>query len=121
MILDLASVAVTLGALGTGWLLGRHARLRRTPNQPGQPQPICLCGHHYGTHDSATGGCGAQSKERFQGRPGGDYCDVWIPCACVRYTGPQPVEQYWVPPAADMTIVTAPRPVEAANPNHEGA
>lgn len=109
--LDPISVASTLGLFAAGWLFGRHARLKRTPERP-QLRPMCMCAHHYGAHDPQTGACQAQDKERFQRSPGGNYRDVWVDCPCVRYTGPQPVEQYWVPPAADMSIVVAPRPVD---------
>lgn len=106
--IDPVSAVVVLGSLGAGWLLGRHARLKRTPTST-QPQPICLCEHHYGTHDPKTGACEASFvTDRHDSRRG-----LWqerVSCACVRYTGPQPIEQYWVPPAADMHIVTAPRP-----------
>jgi hypothetical protein len=101
--MDPLSVAITLGVLGVGWLIGRHGRLKSAPKQP---KPICLCGHQYGAHDPNTGDCGTAELERV------NYRDVWSDCACVRYTGPQPVEQYWVPPAADMSIVTAPREVD---------
>jgi hypothetical protein len=108
-VIDPVSVLIAAALFAVGWLLGRHARLKSTPKQP---KPICLCGDHYGTHDPVTGECQAQEKERFQQDAGGFSRDVWVRCACVRYTGPQPVEQYWVPPAADMSIVTAPRAIE---------
>lgn len=94
--IDPASVAITLALLGAGWLLGRHARLRTTLKSV---QPICLCKHAYGFHAPQTGAC--QKRDGWGGR-----------CDCRRYTGPQPVEQYRVPPAADMSIITAPRAVE---------
>ncbi|MER7280512.1 hypothetical protein ABT369_39345 [Dactylosporangium sp. NPDC000244] len=101
--IDPISAGVAVGLLSAGWLLGRHARLKAAPRQP---KPVCMCGHHYGTHDPQQGCCEAQDLEKV------NFKDVWVDCACVRYTGPQPVEQFWVPPAADMTIVAAPRPVE---------
>ena len=107
--IDPVSILIAAALIAAGWLLGRHARVKSAPKAI---QPICLCGHHYGTHDPKTGGCGVEVKERFQPTGGGYYKDVWRACACVRYTGPQPVEQYWVAPAADMSIVTAPRTVE---------
>jgi hypothetical protein len=104
--IDPVSALVVLGSLGAGWLLGRHARLKSAPPKP--PQPICLCGHAYGIHDPETGACNEAHIKR-ENRGGFIYTDE-IACPCLRYTGPQPVEQYWVPPAADMRIVTAPRP-----------
>lgn len=108
--IDPISVAIAAAVFVGGWLTGRHARLKRAPRR--QPEPWCLCEHQYGAHDPETGACGTQDTERFQEHPGGMYADVWVTCPCVRYTGPQPIEQYWVPPSADMDIVTAPRPVE---------
>jgi hypothetical protein len=101
--MDPISVVVTAAVFTAGWLLGRHARLKARPKQP---KPWCLCEHHYGAHDPETGQCQEKSMERV------NHVDTWVACPCVRYVGPQPVEQYWVPPAADMNIVTAPRPIE---------
>lgn len=107
--IDPLSVLVAAVVFVAGWLAGRHARLKSAPKQP---KPICMCGHHYGTHDPENGICQTQYVERFQERPTSGHKDIWVSCDCVRYTGPQPVEQYWVPPAADMNIVTAPRAIE---------
>lgn len=106
--IDPLSVAVTLGVLGVGWLLGRHARIKSAPKQP---KPVCMCGHHYGTHDPKTGACGdGEDEQRWSSNKGTHF--VTVSCSCVRYTGPQPIEQYWVPPSADMSIVTAPLPAK---------
>lgn len=101
--IDPLSVAITLGVFGAGWLVGRRARLRARPKQK---PPVCLCEHHYGTHDPETGECNASELQEV------NLVDKWADCPCVRYTGPVPVEQYWVPPAADMSIVTAPRALD---------
>lgn len=105
--MDPISMVIAAGLLATGWLLGRYARLRRSPKPL---QPVCLCGHHYGSHDPERGECMTEFVRTF------NYQQVWRPCSCVRYTGPQPVEQYWVPPSADMSIVTVPRPTERRSP-----
>lgn len=97
--IDPISLLVAAALLGAGWLLGRHARLKSAPKQP---KPMCMCDHHYGTHDAETGACQEAWTEKV------NYHDTWVNCSCVRYTGPQPIEQYWVPPSADMSIVTAP-------------
>src|SRR5688572_11806625 len=104
--IDPISAAITLAVFGAGWLV----HLKRATKRE-QPKPICLCEHHYGTHDPETGECLARVEESSY-IAGTGYRDLWVTCACVRYTGPQPVEQYWVPPAADMSIVTAPREVD---------
>lgn len=103
--IDPISAAIVAAVFAGGWLTGRHARLTRTPKPI---QPICLCKDPYGTHDPKTGECGAWHlvTKNHYGH------EELVQCACLRYTGPQPVEQYWVPPSADMDIVTAPRPVD---------
>lgn len=109
--IDPVSVAIALALLGAGWLAGRHARLKATPKPPVPVQPYCLCDHHYGAHDPDTGACNESEVHSFFSDKRGKYQEA-LDCACLRYTGPQPVEQYWVPPAADMSIITAPRAVE---------
>jgi hypothetical protein len=101
--MDPLSVLIAAAVFAAGWLVGRHARLKAKPKAP---KPICMCGHHYGEHDPDTSVCNNQEIERI------NYSDKWVACACLRYTGPQPVEAYWAPPMADMNIVTAPRPIE---------
>lgn len=59
--MDPVTVAMPAGLLATGWLIGRHARLKHPPKPV---QPICLCGHHYGTHDLRNGECRQQKKVR---------------------------------------------------------
>jgi hypothetical protein len=105
-VIDPVGALLVAGFFAAGWVVGRFARLGAKPKQP---KPICLCEHQYGAHDPRTGKCRTQEKIRFQVKPALPSADVWVTCPCVRYTGPQPVEQYWVPPAADSSIVTAPR------------
>jgi hypothetical protein len=52
--MDPVTVGLAVALLVAGWVTGRYARLKSTPKPL---QPICLCGHHYGTHDPKTGGC----------------------------------------------------------------
>jgi len=85
-----------------GWLAARKKYIRERP-----PRPICFCKDPYGHHDPVTGVCNAQRLASTSRR--GKH---FIPCGCVRYTGPQPVEQYWVPPAVDMKIITTPRQLD---------
>lgn len=101
--IDPFSAAIVLAVFAGGWLTGRHARLKARPKEPKPLQPICLCEHQYGSHDPQTGECNGSHREWINSK------ERMLGCACLRYTGPQPVEQYWVPPAADMRIVTAPR------------
>jgi len=105
---DIDALPMLVGAtlVGAGWLLGRHARLKSVRG-PEPVQPFCLCDHSYGHHDPKTGACNESTVCDFRSAEKGRY-QRELACGCVRYTGPQPVESYWVPPAADMSIVTAP-------------
>jgi hypothetical protein len=114
--IDPISVGLTAAIFAAGWVAGRRSRRKAGPKSP--PLPWCMCQHHYGAHDPQTGRCTSQHTERLQERPGGSYGDVWVDCSCRRYVGPQPVEQYWVPPAADMSIVTAPLPPQFGIEQH---
>lgn len=106
--IDPVSVGIAVALLGTGWLIGRHGRLK---SRPKQPEPWCLCEHHYGAHDPETGEClASELRSRYTDAAGRH--DVDYDCPCARYTGPEPIQQYWVPPAADMSIVTAPREIQ---------
>ena len=88
-----------------GWLTGRHARLKAAPKPI---LPICLCEHAYGFHDPKTGACKEGTVVKLYSSARGQYQET-LRCDCRRYTGPQPVEQYWVAPTADLHIATAPR------------
>ncbi len=102
--IDPLSVLVAAALFAVGWLTGRHARLKAVP---APVLPICTCGDAYGYHDPETGACNQATVVDFYSAAKGRH-QKELPCGCLRYTGPQPVEQYWVAPAADMSIVTAP-------------
>ncbi len=72
--------------LAIGILVGRLLAALR-PALPKQPKPVCGCTHHYSVHD-----------------PKGDMrCNVAIyvgstyrgKCACLRYSGPVPLPEYF--------------------------
>jgi hypothetical protein len=106
MMIDMLSVGIVSAATAIGYVAG--SRRRRTGGND-NAKPICLCGEQYGAHDPETGACqGGEYVSINQGN--GRYKDVWVRCPCVRYTGPQPLETYWVSPIADANIVVAPRP-----------
>lgn len=65
-------IAATLAA---GWARGR-ARPR---------QPMCTCGHGYGTHDGGHGSCGDQVRRTT------NTAHSWEPCPCRSYDGPDPL------------------------------
>lgn len=84
--------------------------LPKRKRQQDESKPICMCGDHYGTHDPQTGACNAKKIEDFYSSEDGKYQKT-LGCDCLRYVGPVPIETYWVPPAADMNLITAPRPL----------
>lgn len=55
-----------------------------------QPQPICGCTHHYSMHDPKTKACGASVK--VAQHSGGQFTSYKLmACACLQYTGPEPL------------------------------
>jgi hypothetical protein len=98
------ALAMLAGAfiLAVGILAGRLLPGRRPPALPGQPEPVCGCGHHYAEHDPETGECNVSER----GEPvkwGGSGRAVkweWLDCTCVRYSGPEPLPTYYAPEIA---------------------
>lgn len=72
------------GAIGVGsvvagaWAGWRFRGTRR-------PALICTCGHGSGTHDPIEGSCGDKVRRISSG------ADVWEPCPCRHYDGPDPL------------------------------
>jgi hypothetical protein len=78
-IILVSGIQVALGVI-VGWVLGQ--RTRQLPALE-QPRPVCGCTHHYSMHDPKTGECQVAVGD-------GE-------CACVRYTGPVPLTEYYAP------------------------
>jgi hypothetical protein len=72
-----------------GILVGRSLPARRVPKLPKPPDPICGCTHHYSYHDPENG-LKCNVGIFVNGKPRGA-------CACVRYTGPEPLPLYFAP------------------------
>jgi hypothetical protein len=91
------ALLMVAGALlfGAGWLTGRVARLR---SRPAPIRPICECGHVHGAH--VDGSCRAEIRREYYNSVGSRNGFKWVPCACLRYTGPIPMNMDWVPPIA---------------------
>lgn len=73
--------------LAAGYIGGRVHRPRKTSDTP---RAICACGHSFGEHGE-TGHCRAEVS-----RPAGIVRE-WVPCACVKYVGPKPIEDLYSP------------------------
>lgn len=93
--IDPVSVIVVAVTFVAGWLVGRHGRLHKAA---APVRPICECGHHFGDHEGP-GHCNAEVVQATW-IPSSGYRDLWVPCACLKYTGPVPLDQFWTPPLA---------------------
>jgi hypothetical protein len=83
--------------LAIGILLGRLLPERRKEPRPlKSPRPVCGCTHHYSMHDPETGAC----NEVVNGKPlrfdRFEEPIQWeqVGCACLRYSGPEPLPTY---------------------------
>lgn len=89
---DLIELALGGALVLVGFVLGRIHRPRRKPEVP-----MCSCGHPLSAHERDTDRCVATVKQEWW--EGGVH-EAWVPCACVRYTGPQHLADVWLPPVA---------------------
>jgi hypothetical protein len=80
--------AILLVGLVAGYLAGR--RSRRTP-PPVTIEAICSCHHPRGQHVDGKGACQAKTKDSVNG------AQIFIPCPCQLYDGPEPLPQYYAP------------------------
>jgi hypothetical protein len=77
------------GILLVGMLVGRFWPTRRQgPRPPRSITPICGCKHELSFHDPKTSQCHAWDKMPGY-RP--------LQCKCRRYTGPEPLTEYYAP------------------------
>jgi hypothetical protein len=86
-----------------GILAGRLLPGRRKgPRLPESPKPVCGCGHHYAMHDPKTGECNVAVKGAPVKWDRWDNPIKWemTGCACLRYTGPEPLPSYYAPEIA---------------------
>lgn len=95
MSLDIASMLVGAGLLGTGALTGAFlAMLVRNPQASRhEPSPyVCGCTHTLAAHDPETNQChaGVEADEWNDSR--GIYVTVIHSCACRQYVGERPLD-----------------------------
>ena len=91
--LEFAAVALV------GVLIGRFLPNRRKGPKPPRPvEPVCGCDHHHSYHDPATGECNAAVDVPSQYNGIGSPV-AWkpAPCGCRRYSGPQPMPEFFAP------------------------
>lgn len=95
---DPLSLIVGAGLLGGGWVAGRVSR-RRAAQQPQPVDALCGCGHNLALHDRESGDCHAESMRKT-----GYGIKEWARCGCQRYTGPTPLEDFFVPPSLPPSV-----------------
>ena len=90
-----ALIAVVCFLLGVG--------VRSLPARRKGPKPVeavCGCEHHHSMHDPETGRCNASvSVDKYNGI-GNWVGKEYKPCACRRYSGPEPMPAYYAPEIA---------------------
>lgn len=78
--------------IAVGWVLRSLPARRREPKPV---EAVCGCGHHHSVHDPETRACNAEVEadryDRFGNLTGKEH----KPCACLRYTGPEPMPSYY--------------------------
>jgi hypothetical protein len=81
---------IVIGVLGDR-LLSRRGRVT-------QVAAVCGCEHSIAFHDRATGKCSGMRKVASRWDKWGDPIG-WTeePCGCRRYTGPEPLPQFYAP------------------------
>lgn len=78
-----------------GILLG--IGLGRLPARRKSPKPVlavCGCTHHHSMHDPETGKCNAAVAVTAYNEYGGAAGKEYASCACLRYSGPEPLPAY---------------------------
>lgn len=78
---------------GAGQVTGRVMR-RRARYKPKKVEPWCGCDHHIAMHDQQTKECHAEDKVYING------FSQLVRCKCRRYTGPEPLPEYYAPEIA---------------------
>jgi hypothetical protein len=89
---------ILLAGIGIGWLL------RSLPARPKGPKPVeavCGCEHHHSMHNPETGECNAAVPVTKYNKSGDRIGKEYKPCACLRYSGPEPIPTLFAPEIAE--------------------
>lgn len=95
----ITAITITLAVLmfPLGFIAGRNRRPRRIK----PVRPVCGCEHELAYHDPASGQCHklVKGKEIKWDDEDPRYARGWerVQCQCRRYTGPQPLPEYYAP------------------------
>ena len=96
----IAGALILAAGILIGWIL-RSLPARREGLKP--IEAVCGCRHHHAMHDPETGACNATVEvDRYNKY--GDYTGKeHKPCACLRYSGPEPIPSLYAPEIARGT------------------
>jgi hypothetical protein len=87
----ITGAALVLVGIAIGWLL-RSLPARRKGPKP--VEAVCGCTHHHSMHDPRTGECNASVQVSRYSKSGEWTGYEHRPCACRRYSGPEPLPTY---------------------------
>jgi len=83
---------ILLAGILLGTVLGRLPARRRDPEPV---EAVCGCTHHHSMHDPETGKCNAAVAVTAYDEYGGAAGKEYASCACLRYSGPLPLPEYY--------------------------
>ena len=86
------------GLIGSGSIIAGLVAARWIVRRPTKPTgPVCSCSHGYSIHGE-DGECYGETRRRHYNSLGHRAGYKWVSCRCVRYDGPTPLSEVWVPP-----------------------
>jgi hypothetical protein len=88
--LEFLDLATGAAILLVGYAGGRAHQPRR-PHSAAIAE--CACGHSLGEHHPETNACLVQIERPHYFESGSQNGYEWVPCACVKYVGPRPVDE----------------------------
>lgn len=88
---------ILLAGILTGAGLGRLPVRSKAPEPA---EPVCGRTHHHSMHDPGTGECNAEVAVARYSKYGGWAGTEYKPCACRRYSGPEPLPAFHAPEIA---------------------
>jgi hypothetical protein len=89
----LEGAIILLAGIAIGAVLGRLPARRKDPKPV---EAVCGCTHHHSMHDPETGACNAEVQvAKYNSGQWAGY--EHKPCACRRYSGPEPLPAYFAP------------------------
>lgn len=90
--MDIGSMIVGASLFVTGWSVGVTTYGKKvSAHKP--PKAICGCTHELSFHDPKAGECHAQEYIPATG----SHYSYYERCTCRRYTGPEPLTEYYAP------------------------